>query len=113
MLTLHLAVGSNRSKRRVHPVDKEHGGDEQIGEQGVEKKGDAYGDENLDADNPRDAWSEPVDLLFHPPLYPASVPAMTIPLLSEASLKESPAPSPLPTASPPPTTDDVPNLDFV
>ena len=59
-------------------------------------------------------------ILFHPPLYLVSVPAMTIPLLSAASplltaasLNESLITVSLHTASPPPTTDDVPNLDFV
>ena len=54
MLTLHLAaesVESTKSKRTAYPVDKEHGGVEQTGdEQGVEKKGDVQGGENLDAD---------------------------------------------------------------
>ena len=54
MLTLHLAVESvesTMSKRTAYPVDKEHGGVEQTGdEQGVEKKGDVQGGENLDAD---------------------------------------------------------------
>ena len=48
LLTFHLAVESNRM---AYPVDKEQGGDEQVGdEQGVEKKGDVQGDEYLDAD---------------------------------------------------------------
>ena len=54
MLTLHLAVESvesTMSNRTAYPVDKEHGGDEQTGDdQGVEKKGDVQGGENLDAD---------------------------------------------------------------
>ena len=59
-------------------------------------------------------------ILFYPPLYPVSVPAMTIPLLSAgsplltaASLNESLITVPLHTASPPLTTYDVPNLDFL
>ena len=48
MLTLHLAVESNRI---AYSVDEEHVGDEQIGDkQGVEKKGDVQGGENMDPD---------------------------------------------------------------